>query len=84
MQEFNRYILQKLISEGYRSIIYISKGDHGLIQPSKLKVPDELLTMIGGYQIDITEMEVIEMANGVEEFRFFVIEGLSNNVLNDN
>lgn len=84
MIEFNTTILQSLILGGYKNLIYHSKGDHGILQPTKIKVPEELLMVMGAYQLDITETEVIEMANGVDEFRFFVIDGLNNDQINDN
>lgn len=76
MIEFNNTFQLSLFLSGYRYVLYVAKEEHGLIHPIKNKAPEAFIKSIGAYQLKMMDNEVLEMANGVQNFKFYIAEDI--------
>lgn len=67
--EFNETYLANWILSGYKYILYIPDHEYAVLTPL---FTDDLDTP-HGYIIPIADMQVMEMSNGVDNFKFEVL-----------
>lgn len=76
MIEFNNTFHLSLFLSGFKFVLYVAKEDHGIIHPIKNKAPEAFIIGIGGYQLSMMDSEVLDMANGVLNFKFYLAEDI--------
>lgn len=76
MIEFNSTFQLCLFLSGYKYVLYVAKEEHGLIHPIKNKAPEAFIQSIGAYPLKMMDNEVLEMANGVLNFKFYIAEDI--------
>lgn len=81
MIELNPTFLADLKLRGFRYMVYVGKGDHGVLHPLKEPAPEMFILSMNAWQISIHERELEEMASSedVIDFKFYVDEGLFSN-----
>ncbi|RAV98873.1 hypothetical protein [Pseudochryseolinea flava] len=65
--EFNKTILASWILSGYRHIHYQAFGDYAVVST------DLLLLSTDSYLISISDLQALEMAQGIDNFKIYVL-----------
>lgn len=78
MIELNHECLASLILSGFKFVLCIPDPDNEWTQlhPLKNPVPEIVAATMSGYVIPIVEPEIIAMADGVEDYRFYLAEDI--------
>lgn len=71
---FNHTLLASLVMEGFKFAVYVPHQTQGFIYPSKVELAESAVSAMNGYQLRITDREIQEMADGVFEFEFFLVQ----------
>jgi hypothetical protein len=69
LEEFTKSMLQKIVAEGYRFLLYTNLEHFAIITPLRY----ESNTNENSYIISIEDEQCEEMANGIEDFSFYVL-----------
>lgn len=67
--EFNRTYFANWVLSGYKYVLYVPDHEYAVLTPL---FTDDLVTP-HGYIIPIGDMQVIEIMNGIDEFKFEVL-----------
>lgn len=71
LPEFNLNFYASALLSGHTVFVYRPMGDYGIVRPS-----DETAIGAGEYELEAGDLELMEMATGIDDFKIYYFDVL--------